>query len=140
MKDKCEIHKKEKVFTWINISIGKQRLVSVCPVCYNLKKYKVNCKKCGRKYIYYSKEKLEKLPHICQDLKGISLFSSKIPSWRLKVDDATADDILMRPSEDFGMPRMTKEQWKAFYSQEHEVKREKEMREKKMKIIREILG
>ncbi|RMD72229.1 MAG: hypothetical protein D6822_01685 [Cyanobacteria bacterium J149] len=143
---KCFEHKKpvKMVSGWVKKGLGTKVLKTVCPVCYNLEHRKFVCKKCGAKNDYWTQEDL--FPYRCKNCRDTgkpyipSSFIVKrigIPSWRLDLDDASPADIITKPLEEFGVPLMSESRWKEFYSQEHELKKQRQMKKAIQEVVEE---
>lgn len=81
---------------------------------------------------------------ICSDcsakLKNGSLSINKIPSWRLKVDDASSEEVLNATPDTFGIPPRSSQKWKEYYASDHEVKKQIEFEHSQKQLARELLS
>ena len=106
------------------------------------KKFKFKCKKCHFKQEYWANKKIRSF-HICPVCTGKSgapyVYTKNIPTWRLNIEYATPAEIFTKSWDEFGVPYMSEEKWKAFYDQPHEKKRRKEIEEAKLKAAEEAI-
>ncbi|MEM4270796.1 MAG: hypothetical protein QXO70_01730 [Candidatus Pacearchaeota archaeon] len=117
-----------------------------CLSCKTAVKKKTKCYICNSSIDIYTKAGVElKKKFICKrclenlNQKYPVIFAKHIPSWRLHLDDATPKEMLERSYKDFGMPTMSEEKWRKYYSQPHEVKKEREFMEFKNQMRREAI-
>lgn len=144
-KDCCSICGTIVVEAYTNIGYGSFCKRYLCPKCNELKKIKTECQSCKKSIKYLANGHYEKkLCHHCQQNQNKNLKHqvsiTKIPSWRLKMDDATPDEVTTLPSQAFGMPTKSLNQWNEYYEQPHEVQKQKEYQKEKENLTKELLG
>jgi len=62
-----------------------------------------------------------------------------IPSWRLDMEGATPEDILMRSEGDFNIPYKSHQEWQEYYQSPHELKRQREFEREQKKESDQLL-
>jgi len=81
---------------------------------------------------------------ICSDcsvkLRSGSLSINKIPSWRLKVDDASSEEVLNATPDTFGIPPRSSQAWTEYYESDHEKKKLREFESSQKELARELLN
>lgn len=119
---------------------------------YSIEQRNIDCKRCNKKQSIICSTKFSQdfCPN-CHDIAMKKLLaammpnrsrvpgSKKIPSWRLDLDDATPEAILNRSQGDFKMPSMSKAKWEEFYSQPHELAKQREAEKQRREESRELL-
>ena len=140
----CPIHPDQRLVPVIVSSgDGNHLLKNMCIVCNNLTKVKYKCPYCGKVNEYWDIKGNEKWCRYCHNsgrvIKKGSPRTKKIPSWRLMIDDRPSDEVLKGSPDDYGMPSMTSQEWKEYYSQDFEVEKQKQFESQRKKEQKEIL-
>ena len=116
-----------------------------CTSCKTAIEQELQCCVCNSKVKRFTEPNLTITTNvICSDcsakLKNGSLSINKIPSWRLKVDDASSEEVLNATPDTFGIPPQSSQKWTEYYASDHETKKQREFESSQRKLAREVLN
>lgn len=109
---------------------------------------KQKCSVCNKAFDIYVRVGVKLNKFICKKCitklnNSPVIFSKKIPTWRLNLDDATPYEIITKPLSTFGTPYMSEQKWKEFYSQPHEIAKQRKtqqaIKEMKKESIKKLI-